>query len=134
MIYIDDSHWVKAGIEYCDGQAKLSVVVTNGYSDWSTQVWPSMGAKLKIHKILQGSSFVVEAAEIESDEFQFVRIAHLSAADSSSSDGGGGDADVEKKWKVGPFAASPIAQKGCKATFSEFTIGEKEKPTHSENL
>jgi regulation of enolase protein 1 (concanavalin A-like superfamily) len=35
MVRADATHWVKAGIEYSDGQTFLSVVVTNGFSDWS---------------------------------------------------------------------------------------------------
>lgn len=42
MVIVDDDTWVKAGIEYSDGVPRLSCVVTNdGYSDWSTQHWPS---------------------------------------------------------------------------------------------
>lgn len=37
LVYIDHDHWVKAGIEFCDGTPRLSVVVCNGFSDWSTQ-------------------------------------------------------------------------------------------------
>jgi regulation of enolase protein 1 (concanavalin A-like superfamily) len=46
----------QAGIEYCDGAARLSVVVTNIFSDWSTQPWPSTAARLRLHKINKGKS------------------------------------------------------------------------------
>lgn len=38
IVYQDPDHWLKAGIEASDGQPRLSAVVTNTYSDWSTQV------------------------------------------------------------------------------------------------
>lgn len=79
LIYIDDHHWVKCGIEYCDGTSRLSVVVTNEFSDWSTQPWQSNSISLKVHKVNQSDSIVVEAAPLDSTyDFQFVRIAHLS--------------------------------------------------------
>jgi regulation of enolase protein 1 (concanavalin A-like superfamily) len=35
FLRIDESRWIKAGIEYTDGLMHFSVVVTNGVSDWS---------------------------------------------------------------------------------------------------
>ncbi|MEB2846736.1 DUF1349 domain-containing protein [Rhizobiales bacterium RZME27] len=35
MVRADDRHWVKAGVEFTDGQAYFSAVVTNEKSDWS---------------------------------------------------------------------------------------------------
>ena len=40
MVYADDKHWLKAGIEYeADGKPKMSCVVTNEASDWSYFTW-----------------------------------------------------------------------------------------------
>lgn len=36
MIYLDQKHWIKAGIEYNDGQPMIGSVVTNELSDWAT--------------------------------------------------------------------------------------------------
>lgn len=36
MVRVDESRWVKAGIELSDGRAMLSSVLTNGCSDWAT--------------------------------------------------------------------------------------------------
>jgi len=35
MIRADATHWIKCGVELTDGHPHLSVVVTNGRSDWS---------------------------------------------------------------------------------------------------
>lgn len=36
----DEDHWVKAGIEFNDGQSAIGSVVTRKTSDWSTGVFP----------------------------------------------------------------------------------------------
>jgi hypothetical protein len=43
MLRVDAETWIKAGIEHADGRDWLSVVVTNGRSDWSRQPAPSPG-------------------------------------------------------------------------------------------
>jgi uncharacterized protein len=43
MLYADETHWIKCGLEL-DGRLWLSVVVTNGVSDWSQQPAPEPDA------------------------------------------------------------------------------------------
>lgn len=98
-----------------------------------------------------GSSVVIEACPLGSDDFSLVRIAHLSSlavhlnspryelraehtpssgsssAGSSSGSRGRGGLD----WQIGPYAASPLAQKGCVAHFSQLEIGPRKEVTHS---
>lgn len=131
LIYIDDETWVKCGIEYCDGEPRLSVVVTNnGFSDWSTQAWVAdagtgrLGARLKVHRISQGNSLVVEAAVLQSDHYFFVRIAHLAPR----------LAESPASWRIGPFAACPVAQSGCSASFTNFSVTARETTAHDPNL
>ena len=126
LIYLDNDTWVKAGIEYCDEGPKMSTVVCNGgYSDWSTQPWSGNAARLRIHKVLQSSSLVVEAAAPASEKYQFIRIAHLAPTSSS---------DSEVVWRVGPFAACPTKQVGCSAVFSSFSVGPREASVHGSVL
>lgn len=127
LVFIDNTHWLKCGIEYCDGVPRLSVVVTNDYSDWSTQTWCSLRVRLRIHKILQSDSIVVEAAQTGTDEYQFIRIAHLSHHRAS-------DDDEPCMWRVGPYAASPTMNARCCATFTKFSVGSKESSSHSSQL
>lgn len=42
LLWSDDSHWVKAGIEWTDGQAHIGAVVTNEVSDWSATPAPHL--------------------------------------------------------------------------------------------
>lgn len=36
MVRVDANRWLKAGIEFADGRAMLSSVLTDGRSDWAT--------------------------------------------------------------------------------------------------
>ncbi|CAD5123514.1 DgyrCDS11854 [Dimorphilus gyrociliatus] len=74
-IYIrfDHEHWLKTGLEYVDGQHRVSCVVTNEFSDWSTQPWTS--GELKIRVFRQKNSYVVEYHN--GSEWAFFRIAHI---------------------------------------------------------
>jgi len=38
ILYADEEHWIKVGIEYADGSRRLSSVITNEYSQWAVQV------------------------------------------------------------------------------------------------
>ena len=138
LIYLDNSHWVKAGIEFCDGSPRMAVVVCNVFSDWSTQPWPTTAARIRIHKVNQSSSLVVEAAEIGSETFQFIRIAHLSAMathqDYSVSESEKSGSPEEKNWCIGPFSAVPMEQKGCIATFRNFSISDRVDSVHSSDV
>jgi regulation of enolase protein 1 (concanavalin A-like superfamily) len=57
MLRIDAEHWIKAGLEL-DGQLWLSVVVTNGVSDWSQQPAPppDAGGWYDIRAVREGDS------------------------------------------------------------------------------
>jgi regulation of enolase protein 1 (concanavalin A-like superfamily) len=115
MVYIDDHHWIKCGIEYCDQRYHASVVVTNSYSDWSVQPWApaeaarTAGIRIRLHKKTFNHSYCVEFAPLGSDHFTFARIAHL-----------GSSAPSPPSARIGPYACSPVAQQGFQATFSDF--------------
>jgi regulation of enolase protein 1 (concanavalin A-like superfamily) len=117
MIRVDQSHWIKTGIEVVDRKPRLSCVVTNNdYSDWSTQAYqfahilddttPVRVENVHVRVHCRGNSFVVEA-KIDK-EWQFIRIAHMELP--------------SDQIRVGVFACCPISQSGGKATFSSFSI------------
>lgn len=135
MVLVDDSTWVKAGIEFTDGSPRLSCVVTNdGYSDWSTQHWPdwdseaqSTSIRVRVTKLLpgsaQGPALVFEAAPwvegvtAESDApWTQIRIASLRSQ--------------QRPWRMGVFAISPIEAAGSSTRFHHIQLGPKQKPVH----
>ena len=101
MVYLDEEHWIKTGIEHTDGLNRLSCVVTNGYSDWSTQDFPLSNLTIRLYKL--GSDYVVEAKK-ENGEFSFIRICHLENQENSG------------PVKVGLYAAAP-SEKGGSVAF-----------------
>lgn len=69
MVRIDNSNWLKCGLELVDGIGHASVVVTRDYSDWSTvrgitakePLWWRIvrkGASLEVLYSLDGKNFV----------------------------------------------------------------------------
>jgi regulation of enolase protein 1 (concanavalin A-like superfamily) len=132
-IRIDSQHWIKAGIEVVDQKPRLSAVVTNVYSDWSTQSWEMYTTDkqstivkccLRIH--CRGESFVVEAKQ--DGDWEFVRIAHLSPNvvypnDPIQSEGTfQGPVPPSGKLWAGVFAASPEDQRGAFVDFEDFSV------------
>ena len=131
LLYLDNDHWLKCGIEFCDGTPKLSVVCCNYYSDWSTQPWNSFGVRLRIHKVHQSESIVVEAAPIGTTDYKFIRIAHISSNSNRSSNIPSVPNTAAVPWRIGPYAACPTKQQGCIAHFTQFSIGPREASVHS---
>eukprot|EP00211_Chloroparvula_japonica_P009181 CAMPEP_0119124776 /NCGR_PEP_ID=MMETSP1310-20130426/4293_1 /TAXON_ID=464262 /ORGANISM="Genus nov. species nov., Strain RCC2339" /LENGTH=180 /DNA_ID=CAMNT_0007114779 /DNA_START=242 /DNA_END=784 /DNA_ORIENTATION=- len=112
VVYCDEDHWMKTGIEVVDGRPMLSCVVTNSYSDWSTQPFPvgrgsSVALRLRVHK--RGANLVVEWAPVSDDTWSFIRIAHLSYPPNVPP-------------RLGVLACCPTVQHGCEARFREFSI------------
>ena len=145
---MDAGRWLKTGIEFVDGAPKLSCVVTNTFSDWSTQRWDGAGVtfgaatgadgagsaacqislRLRLHKI--GDSIVVEAcggaaaaAAEEGDggagpDWQFVRICHLDQRNVGAV-------------QMGVFACCPARQAGCSAVFHSMSIAAGSSFSHN---
>lgn len=136
MIRLDSDHWLKTGIEVVDGIPRLSCVVTNGYSDWSTQrYWKETPNQVKLRThILPNHSIVVEAWEESIQNWTFIRIAHLHLNSNCHPDPLEKDPIVQNAWTgksapdghmyVGVFAACPEDQKGTTVTFHDFQVVE----------
>jgi regulation of enolase protein 1 (concanavalin A-like superfamily) len=138
VIRIDNEHWIKTGIEVVDGAPKLSCVVTNGFSDWSTQTWAESRLRIRVHMLPQhGGSYVVEACPLRDDEdeytkhdWSFVRIAHLNKHMNHNllndhptvKSAYKGDSAPPGCVMAGVFAACPEDQKGSNVMFHDFSI------------
>ena len=133
MILVDNATWVKAGIEFTDGSPRMSCVVTNdGYSDWSTQMWPdwdaaanSTSARVRVSRLLpgsaQGPALVFEAAPwvegATAAPWEQIRIASLRSG--------------QQPWQMGVFAFSPTEAAGSSTLFHHVELGPKQEPAYT---
>lgn len=106
MVRIDESHWVKTGIEVSDGHAMLSTVVTNGCSDWSVTMAQGDASDVSIRVTVAGGALRVQAS-FDRTVWPLLRLAPFPTA---------------RRYLVGPTCCSPEG-KGLAVRFSSFTIG-----------
>jgi regulation of enolase protein 1 (concanavalin A-like superfamily) len=78
MVRISPTCWLKTSVEYePDGPSRLGVVVTNaGYSDWSTQDFPSGADTISLRVRREGGDYFVEASR-EGVAWSQLRLARL---------------------------------------------------------
>ena len=118
MVYLDDTHWLKTGLEVEGGKIKMSCVVTNGASDWSYKAWPTKEAQMKI--TLKRYSGLCEC-EVEcknGDGWDFLRDAVIFYPDGKK------EVDI----RAGLLCAAPKKEKegeGMDAFFKSLSIQEK---------
>jgi uncharacterized protein len=62
MIRVDDRHWLKTGVEFVDGRARLSTVVTLEFSSWAVADLPPRVAELSLLLARRGDSVEVRFA------------------------------------------------------------------------
>jgi len=114
LIHYNNEYWLKCGIEYCDGKFGLSCVNTNQFSDWSTNEYLTNQLTIQVYKL--NNDIVVEAKVDE--QWQFVRICHLSSEISNASN-----------VKVGVYCCSPT-EKGGSVVFEYLNIRSVEDYAH----
>ena len=118
IVYLDDSHWLKTGLEFENGVSNMSCVVTNGQSDWNYLVWPT-SQNVKLRLTLQLYPGVCECkvehwderGEGEEGKWTFLREAPIM----------GGPDGV----KVGPMCCAPKKMnenEGMEAIFKYFSV------------
>jgi regulation of enolase protein 1 (concanavalin A-like superfamily) len=107
MMRIDETHWVKTGIEFTDGALHLSVVITDGSSDWSLGEWPADIADPRIRLTRHAGAIRVQSFDPRSKTWRPVRLGHLMFVDSVD---------------VGVMCCSP-EREGFEVTFKDFVVG-----------
>lgn len=107
MLRLDETTWLKAGIEYTDGQQHLSVVVTRGVSDWSVLPLATAPDEVRLRLTRLGSAVLVQYS-LDAQPWAMLRLAALTDAETLH---------------VGVMCCSP-QRAGFEATFSDFRLGE----------
>ncbi|SDH97085.1 hypothetical protein SAMN05216588_109163 [Pseudomonas flavescens] len=105
MVRLDEKRWVKTGVEYTDGEAFLSTVVTDGKSDWSVSQPFKALEDFYIRVTLSNGAMRIQASR-DGSFWPLLRLAPFPVADT---------------YQVGPTACTP-KRSGLVIRFSEFAI------------
>jgi regulation of enolase protein 1 (concanavalin A-like superfamily) len=103
MVRLDETVWLKCGIEYMEGVQYASAVVTRDYSDWSIVPLVPAPPFITLQIVRHGGTLAVSYA-LPGSDFQMIRQTHLTTA-----------ATVQ----VGVMAAAPKG-KGFPVKFDDF--------------
>ncbi|PSR16765.1 DUF1349 domain-containing protein [filamentous cyanobacterium CCP3] len=104
MLRVDETHWIKTGIEYVEGVQNLSAVVTHDYSDWSIVPLPQPPEVLRL-RVERRQEAVHISYLNEAGKFSLFRLAYLSA----------------ETVQVGLMCASPDGD-GFEVTFEDYRL------------
>ncbi len=107
MIRLSESNWIKAGVEYTDGDPYFSTVVTNDTSDWSLTGIRVGDGGVRIRVTKNGEAIRVQVLDIADRRWKPARLAYFPPAASA---------------EVGIMCSSP-KRGGFRVTFRDFTIG-----------
>jgi regulation of enolase protein 1 (concanavalin A-like superfamily) len=105
MVWLDETTWLKTGVELVDGRPMASVVVTRQFSDWLVMPLPLGTTDLHLRLIRRGAAIEVRCAA-DDDEETMLRLAYLTE---------------ELTTRVGPMCSAPDG-KGFSATFRGFAV------------
>lgn len=110
VLYLDSDNWLKASIEYENGQIQRlgSVVTNNGYSDWATVDIDASIKSIWFRLSRRGDDFCIENSS-DGKTFKQMRICHMF--------------NVKDKIQFGVYACSP-ENSSFKATFTDMEITE----------
>ncbi|MBY4631957.1 DUF1349 domain-containing protein [Rhizobium croatiense] len=106
MVRLDENRWVKTGVEFTDGEALLSTVVTDGKSDWSVSQPFKELEDFRIRVTVANGALRIQASR-DGSFWPLLRLAPFPIAD---------------RYQVGPTACTP-ERNGLTVRFSEFSVG-----------
>jgi len=113
MLRIDETTWVKLGIEHSDGMTNFSIVVTRGNSDWSVVGQPLISGPQSVRLTRMDGAIIAHFRRPDGG-WQLMRVADFPDGEAM----------------IGPMACSP-QRAGFEATFPGFEIAPPiEHPLH----
>lgn len=105
MVRVDAERWIKAGIEFSDGRAMLSSVLTSGQSDWATAPYEHDAGDFWMRVTVADGVLRLQASA-DGKVWPLVRLAPFTIAQS---------------YWVGPMACTP-ERAGLPVTFTGFSL------------
>jgi regulation of enolase protein 1 (concanavalin A-like superfamily) len=105
MVHLDAKNWVKAGLEFSDGEAMLSSVVTLGQSDWATGSFGGDPGDFSIRATVEQGTLKLQAS-VDGERWPLLRLSPFPRATS---------------YLVGPMCCTP-ERAGLEVSFSNFQV------------
>ena len=105
MILVDEKNWVKAGVEWSDGEALLGSVLTLGRSDWAVGPFQGDPSDFWIRATVSNDVLRIQAS-IDGQRWPMIRLCSFPSAG---------------RYVVGPMCCTP-ERAGLEVLFSDFTV------------
>ena len=107
MVYVDENHWMKCGVEYTEDSRKFSAVVTNGdQSDWAVRpLGGEVASPVEIRVTRHAEALRIDLRE--GGHWTLVRLCFLR---------------MSERVQVGPLACSPSGE-GLEVSFPRIALG-----------
>lgn len=117
FLRVSDTTWIKAGIEWSDGEQRLGAVVTRGESDWSLAPAGEMAGRLVTVRASRSGDAVTIRARADDEPWTLLRVAPLDA-----------DATVE----AGPYCCAPT-RSGLTVRFASWRVLSADGSLHPDS-
>lgn len=112
----DDTNWIKAGVEFSDGEPGVGAVVTRGESDWSLAQVPEWAGRIVTVRASLAPGAATIRARVDEEPWRLVRVAPLAT-----------DAIIQ----AGPFCCAPT-RPGLVVHFLSWRITGADRALHAE--
>jgi regulation of enolase protein 1 (concanavalin A-like superfamily) len=116
FLRVDDTQWIKAGVEWSDGEPSLGAVVTRGESDWSLGPASGWAGRTVTVRASRSGDAVTVRARVEHEGWRLVRVAPLSPGATVT---------------AGPFCCAP-SRAGLVVHFTSWRTTEADSSLHPE--
>lgn len=116
FVRVDESCWVKAGVERSDGILELGSVVTKGFSDWAVCPVNDWSGAMVTMRVSRMDDCLIIRARKNADPFQFVRVTPLAAGAVAT---------------AGPYVCAPTRPGLC-VRFTSWNVGKADAALHGE--
>jgi regulation of enolase protein 1 (concanavalin A-like superfamily) len=117
FVKVDDTTWIKTGVERSDGEDSLGAVVTRGMSDWSLSPIPGWHGRLVTIRASRSGDALTIRARVDDEAWRLVRVAPL---------------DPEATVTAGPLCCAP-SRADLTVHFTSWRIVEADESLHPEH-
>lgn len=117
FVKVDDTTWIKTGVERSDGEDSLGAVVTRGMSDWSLSPIPGWHGRLVTIRVSRSGDALTIRARVDNEAWRLVRVAPL---------------DPDAAVTAGPMCCAP-SRADLTVHFTSWRIVEADESLHPED-